>query len=124
MSADLGSHFYWSEFWLHLKKSIMKILKLISVFAFMAAFLISCNCLKGKKAVEAAVIRDCTGTYLRVGSDDYLVCNSDILKEYQENSKVKADFSSVTNCPENDGKVVCMMYHENKGMVRVNGLQK
>ena len=107
-----------------LKINNMKILKLISVFAFMAVFLISCNCVKGKKTVEASVIRDCTGTYLRIANDDYLVCNSDILKDYQENSKVKADFSPVTNCPENEGKIVCMMYHENKGMVRINGIQK
>ena len=71
-----------------------------------------------------SVVRDCTGTYVRFGeNEDYLVCNSDLLKDYQEGDQVSVIFDYTKECPENDGKIMCMMYHENKGMIRIKSIK-
>ncbi|MBW8359165.1 MAG: hypothetical protein K0M63_05095 [Weeksellaceae bacterium] len=69
---------------------------------------------------KATVTRDCTGTYLRVEGKDYLVCNAAILKNQKEGATVTAKFAKTDSCPEFDGQVVCMMYHENKGTIRIS----
>jgi acyl-coenzyme A thioesterase PaaI-like protein len=69
---------------------------------------------------KATVTRDCTGTYLRVEGKDYLVCNAAILKNHKEGATVTAKFAKTESCPEFDGQVVCMMYHENKGTIRIS----
>jgi len=71
-----------------------------------------------------AIVRDCTGTYLRVGeNEDYLVCNYDILESKKEGEKVSLVFDYTKECKERDGKIMCMMYHENKGMIRVKSVK-
>lgn len=69
---------------------------------------------------KATVVRDCTGTYLRVATKDYLVCNNTILKNYKEGAEVTAKFAKTDSCPEFNDKAVCMMYHENEGTVRIS----
>ena len=66
------------------------------------------------------IVRDCTGTYVRVAeNEDYLVCNSDILASKKDGEKVSLIFDYTKTCAERDGKIMCMMFHENKGMIRV-----
>lgn len=116
--------FYWSEFWFIISKlNNMKILKSLSLSVFAVSVLAACNSVPPKKSAEATVVRDCTGTYLRINSNDYLVCNSGVLKDYQEGSKVKANYSKTTYCPEKEGQIVCMMYHENKGMINIHKIE-
>ncbi|MDQ1095044.1 MULTISPECIES: hypothetical protein [Chryseobacterium] len=70
------------------------------------------------------IVRDCTGTYLRVGEhQDYLVCNSEVLESKKDGEKVSVVFDNTDKCPERDGKIMCMMYHENKGMIRVKSVK-
>lgn len=70
------------------------------------------------------IVKDCTGTYLRVKeNEDYLVCNSEILQSKKEGEKVSVVFDKTDKCPERDGKIMCMMYHENKGMIRIKSVQ-
>ena len=70
------------------------------------------------------IVKDCTGTYLRVGeNEDYLVCNSDILASKKEGEKVSVVYDYTKECKERDGKIMCMMYHENKGMIRVKSVK-
>lgn len=70
----------------------------------------------------ATVIKDCTGTYLRIDNEDYLVCNADILKDHQEGSTVSATYRKVQKCPELDGRMVCAMYHEKAGNIRIQSI--
>lgn len=66
------------------------------------------------------IVRDCTGTYLRVTeNEDYLVCNAEILEAKKDGEKVSLIFDYTKTCAERDGKIMCMMFHENKGMIRV-----
>jgi len=70
------------------------------------------------------IVRDCTGTYLRVGeNEDYLVCNYDILESKKVGEKVSLIYDYTKECKERDGKIMCMMYHENKGMIRVKSVK-
>ncbi len=70
------------------------------------------------------IVRDCTGTYLRVAeNEDYLVCNSDILASKKDGEKVSIVYDYTKECKERDGKIMCMMFHENKGMIRVKSVK-
>lgn len=70
------------------------------------------------------IVRDCTGTYLRVGeNEDYLICNADILASKKEGEKVSVVYDYTKECKERDGKIMCMMYHESKGMIRVKSVK-
>lgn len=70
------------------------------------------------------IVRDCTGTYLRVAeNEDYLVCNSVILESRKDGEKVSLVYDYTKECKERDGKIMCMMYHENKGMIRVKSVK-
>lgn len=88
-----------------------------------AALLFSCATVHDRLQT-GTIVRDCTGTYLRVGeNEDFLVCNSDILASKKEGEKVTIIYDNVEKCPERDGKIMCMMYHESKGMIRVKSVK-
>lgn len=95
----------------------MKVLR-SSLAVIAMAFLTSCSAAKIDQ--KATIVRDCTGTYLRIDAKDYLVCNTDILKNYKEGHVVTATFKKVKDCPEFNGIMVCMMYHENEGTIRIS----
>jgi len=89
-----------------------------------SAILFSCSSVAHDKLNTGSVVRDCTGTYVRFGeNEDYLVCNSDILKEKTEGETVTVMYDYTKTCPENEGKIACMMYHENKGMIRIKSVK-
>jgi len=88
-----------------------------------AALLFSCASVNNSKQ-SGTIVRDCTGTYLRIGeNNDYLICNSDLLNDKKDGEKVSLVFVHSKDCPERDGKIMCMMYHENKGMIRVKSIK-
>jgi len=93
---------------------------LLSIFSFLFF-----SCASVHDSVQTGtIVRDCTGTYLRIGENkDYLVCNSDILTEKKDGEKVSLVFVYTKECAERDGKIMCMMYHENKGMIRVKSVK-
>lgn len=72
----------------------------------------------GAKKNNATVVRDCSGTYLRMQNDDYLVCNKEILTDIADGSMVEVRYKKVKTCPPTD-EVVCMLYHDHKGIVQV-----
>lgn len=84
------------------------------------ALMTSCSVSNVKST--ATVIKDCTGTYLRIDNDDYQVCNADILKDHQEGSTVSATYRKVQKCPELNGRMVCAMYHEKAGNIRIQSI--
>ena len=80
------------------------------------------TCKTKKDAVEnttAQIIRDCTGTYIRMNEKDYKVCNEKTIENIESNTTVNLAFKSVENCPVKDDIVMCMMYHETEGFVEV-----
>lgn len=75
-----------------------------------------------KKNVEGAeVVRDCTGTYLRIENEDLKVCNSEILDGYLEGEKVNAKYKKVQDCA--DEGAVCMLYHEYSASIEISNVK-
>jgi len=95
----------------------------IFLSAIFAILLFSCATVHDRLQT-GTIVRDCTGTYLRVGeNEDYLVCNSEILDSKKVGEKVSLVYDYTKECKERDGKIMCMMYHENKGMIRVKSVK-
>ncbi len=69
------------------------------------------------------VIIDCSGTYIQYENTDYQVCNKDLLAKYKDGDWIVASFYTLTECTEKGNEVVCLLYHENKGFVKVFGIQ-
>ena len=65
------------------------------------------------------VIRDCTGTYLQFQGKDYHVCNIEKLSSFAKGITVNVTFKKVYNCKDETEKIVCKMYHENEGWVKI-----
>ncbi|MBL7893926.1 MAG: hypothetical protein JNK50_01440 [Bacteroidia bacterium] len=74
------------------------ILTIIYAGLFFAA---SC---KKLQTSSATVIRDCTGTYLRMNGKDNPVCNYKIITEYTDGSPISVDYKKVVDpkCEETD----------------------
>ena len=98
-------------------------MKNLSILAVLFIILSSFSCKKGNN-VDATVIRDCTGTYLRINSSDYKVCNKSKLAKFEDGEAVNATFKVVTEgkC-EADEDIVCMMYHEFKEKIVVTKVE-
>lgn len=100
----------------------MNISKLLS-FGIFATLLFSCATAHDRLQT-GTIVRDCTGTYLRIGeNEDYLVCNAKILESKKDGEKVSLIYDNTDKCPERDGKIMCMMYHESKGMIHVKSVK-
>jgi len=100
----------------------MKILHILSLGIF-ATLLFSCATVHDRLQT-GTIVRDCTGTYLRVAeNEDYLVCNAEILESKKDGEKVSLVYDYTKECKEREGKIMCMMYHENKGMIQVKSVK-
>ena len=64
------------------------------------------------------VIKDCTGSYLRLNGNDYHICNFKIVDTFDNGTKVEGSFNKIDECIDND-EVVCEMYHQNEGWIEV-----
>lgn len=74
---------------------------------------------KTERTKTATLVRDCTGTYLRYQEKDYHVCNADILSDYHDGDKMIIRFRKIKKCTQQEGQIVCMMFHENEGWIKV-----
>lgn len=74
---------------------------------------------------EVEVVRDCTGTYIRYHEKDYQVCNFEILKDIEDGKLITAELYRMDGCdnPAFNDMIVCMMYHENEGWVRISSVR-
>jgi len=85
------------------------------------ACVLSAGCTR-KELQSATVVKDCTGTYLRMGNVDYLVCNYETLDSYPDGSSVRTLFQEIGVCSE-PPRFVCEMLHAHEGTVRVLYIQ-
>ena len=85
------------------------------------ALFLSC---KKEKDQRATVIKDCTGTYLRVDKKDYHVCNLEKVASFPDGAVVTTTFKRLTNCNGSAiDVIVCMMAHENAGWINVEKIK-
>ena len=91
-----------------------KLLLITSVAALLT--LLSC---KRETNKPMTVIKDCTGTYLRMDGKDFQVCNIGKLTFFSSGTTVNATFKKIDNCKRLEGKVVCKMLHQNEGLIEI-----
>jgi hypothetical protein len=80
--------------------------------------LITISCKKINKQVT--VVRDCTGTYLRLDEKDYHVCNLEKIATFNDGAIITASFKKISVCNGSAvNSAVCSMLHKNEGWVEV-----
>ena len=93
----------------------MKKLLLITIVAIILT-LFSC---KRETNKTMTVVRDCTGTYLRMDGKDFQVCNIGKLSLFSTGTTVNATFKKIDNCKRLEDMVVCKMLHPNEGLIEI-----
>jgi len=68
---------------------------------------------------KVQVVRDCSGTYIKMKGLDYKVCNDELLADLENESFATLSFIDVSTCKVEEGVAVCMLYHEHVGIVKV-----
>jgi hypothetical protein len=63
------------------------------------------------------LIKDCTGTYLRMDGKDFKVCNIGKLIFFSAGTTVNSTFKKIDNCKRLEDRVVCKMLHPNEGWI-------
>lgn len=89
--------------------------RLLLIISLPAIAALSCNKVQER---QMTVIRDCTGTYLRLDQKDYKVCNTAETNIFPTGTLVKASFKSIGDCsqaPEFD----CELYHPSDGWIKI-----
>lgn len=95
-----------------------RILFLLAVFTVLA---VAC---KKTPRTTVTVVRDCTGTYLRMDGKDYLVCNLEQVERFADGAVVKASFKRLKECNGSaKDRIVCMMVHEHEGWIEVLSIE-
>lgn len=74
---------------------------------------------KTQKGVEAEVVGDCTGLYLRVDNKDYKICNEEAMEGFISGTTIEADFKKIKDCPAQDTLIRCELYHEYASWIEV-----
>ena len=67
--------------------------------------------------MEATVIKDCTGVYLRIDSVDYKVCNVEKTENIIDEQKIQATFKNCRN--PNESRSICMLYHPFESYIKL-----
>ena len=75
---------------------------------------------KKVKNETMTVVRDCTGTYLRLNEKDYNVCNLEKVLSFPDRVSVIATFKKINNCTS---RAVCHTFHENEGWIYVEKIK-
>jgi hypothetical protein len=71
---------------------------------------------------KAKIVRNCTGTYLRVAGENHLVCNAEILNDWEDNKTVKVQTRNLTTCAPPDGEI-CALYFDYKNVVEITQIK-
>lgn len=90
-------------------------MKLITLLLIGSLVFISC---KPKCDRDAQIIRDCTGTYIRVDNKDYKVCNVGIVSGRADNVIIKVKYKRLDSCSKKS-EPMCLMAHDNQGWVEI-----
>lgn len=82
------------------------------------------SCEKGiEKTKESTLIRDCTGTYLRVDNKDYLICNAELVSYLPNNTKIEASYVTEKDCDKSKDQIICAMYHAHEKIITITKIK-
>jgi hypothetical protein len=74
--------------------------------------------------ITAIVVKDCSGTYLRVDGKDYHVCNLEKTDPFADGATVSVAFKKIPECNGSaKDAVICFMLHENEGWIEVEKIK-
>jgi hypothetical protein len=90
-------------------QKLMKGIALILLLAFSG-----CQKTTGIKGV---LVRDCTGTYLKIDNKDWQICNKEKVAMIEDGTEVTASFRKISGCDQRD--VICMMFHASEGWITI-----
>lgn len=90
------------------------------IFIATAITLLTLVACKKVKNETMTVVRDCTGTYLRLNEKDYNVCNFEKVSSFPDGVSVIATFKKIKNCTS---RAVCLTFHENEGWIHVEKIK-
>lgn len=94
-----------------------------AVFLSLILLCILSSCCKHDETF-ATLVRDCTGTYLRMSSKDYGVCNLEQVNSFADGAHVKVSYTKISVCTGSAiDAIVCEMLHANEGWITVNSIQ-
>lgn len=93
----------------------MKHLYLLFLGVIFSVTFTSCN----KSLKDAAIIRDCTGTYARMNDADFLISNPSSVEKFDDQEKVRILFEKAQNNQVDGSPGICYMYHEYDGVIRI-----
>ena len=97
----------------------MKLFFTLTTFFTLALFSCSTS-IKQNQLLSGTIVRDCTGTYIRVNNmEDYLACNNELLSDKKDGETVSVIYNFEKNCKEPADKATCLMYHEHKGKITI-----
>lgn len=73
---------------------------------------------KKEKIKNVTIIKDCSGVYIQKNNEDYLVCNDDLLENYNTGDELNVTYKKIDNC-NFENKFFCMMVHAHEGVVEI-----
>lgn len=86
------------------------------------SILISAACEKDEleTAIQAVIVRDCTGTYLRHDGKDFHICNIDKVETFTNKETISLTFKKLGTCNGSGiGSIVCDMLQKSEGWIEV-----
>jgi hypothetical protein len=90
------------------------------IFLVLIVFVILVTSACKKEKNTAQVVRDCTGTYLRIDNKDYQVCNLEKVEMIADDELVTATFIKINKCNGSaNGIPVCKLLHANEGWIEI-----
>ncbi|HEX8516345.1 MAG TPA: hypothetical protein VF868_09115 [Bacteroidia bacterium] len=99
-------------------------MKKILPFLAIAVLLTMVSSCRKERNQAATVIRNCTGTYLRVDGKDYHVCNLEKAASFGDNTAVTVTFKKIKSCNGSaQNEIVCMMAHPNEGWIEIDRIK-
>jgi hypothetical protein len=85
--------------------------------------LLATGCVHPEPSSTMTIVRDCTGTYLRLDGKDYHVCNTEKTGIYPPGARVNASIKKISTCSALSDEPVCKLYHANEGWVWVSSIR-
>jgi hypothetical protein len=89
-----------------------KTTRILTLGAILTVCTLTISC-KKERNIEATIITDCTGTYLRINSKDYKVCNLEKTENFTHGQTIEVTFKKLEDCNGSGNlQSVCYLYHQ------------
>ena len=98
-------------------------MKTIKIISFLAVILFFSSCEKDIFG-NIEVVHNCTGSYLKIDGNNYLICNKDIVDNYEDGDIVSAEVDYITWNDCNNTWAACFMAFEHEGVIQVKTISR